>query len=132
MWMQVVRLRREGVRLRREQLGEPQPGCLSLEYAQIAGGGHVDHPEPERICWAHLRPHYGPQFPDVCAPLCRARVSRIGTRGMVIVGREYSQARPAREWHPQAWWCWWAPGSEPAQRLSFAVEAAAHAQPMPA
>lgn len=94
MHVQVVRLRREGVKLDSEEISRMPPDKGHLRFSAQMGA-------------AHLSPtvYTGSGFiADVIPPMVSARVKSIDQRGMVIVGSERTGMYAMGPKYPQAWW----------------------------
>ena len=99
MWVDVVCLRRAGVKLSSDELHKAVPLRARLTMNTIITPAPVDGDPPRRADVAQLWPaeHGRPVGMLECA-----RVSRVGGAGLLVVGVEPADGTPG---HAQAWWC---------------------------
>jgi hypothetical protein len=117
MLVDVVCLRREGIKLPPEELRAVTPVRAFLTIDTVT----VGPPVPEA---RHLRKDMARLWHcDLCEEASRpldglecARVSRIGGDALLLVGVESRNGADSEAGHPQAWWCRVVldPASEPA------------------
>ncbi len=102
MLVDVVCMRRRGQKLAREQLQAEQPVRGELGLSAIRPGWYQGKRDPPLMAWLvhpermdHLLPSLDP-----------ARVTRISSKGMVIIGMEEVHLTFKRNVtaYPQAWW----------------------------
>lgn len=101
MHVEVIELRREGVKLTADQLRQAKPviGRLMLQRSP-----HAWHASKARAPLVAMLIEDLPQVRTVLEPIDAARVVEIGQRGMLIVGMQ--EARRGRRYmtFAQAWW----------------------------
>jgi len=99
MWVDVVCLRRDGMKLPPEDVRAAPPLRARLTVDTVVIRGDADLPSRAEL--AHLWDDATPDGQPLATLEC-ARVSRVGGAGLLVVGVEPSRGGPA---HPQAWWC---------------------------
>ena len=97
MWVDVVCLRRDGVKLSQEELRAVTPTRAQLTMDTVVLRMPSDAEPPRRADVAQLWSDGGR---PVGALEC-ARVSRVGGAGLLVVGVDAGNGTS----HPQAWWC---------------------------
>jgi hypothetical protein len=98
MWVDVVCLRRDGVKLPPDELRAVPPLRARLTMDTVVVPSPVDGEPPRRADVAQLWPERG----DPVGILEGAQVSRVGGAGLLVVGVEPANGTAG---HPQAWWC---------------------------
>ena len=133
MWVDVIRLRRDGARLPQAQLRDATPlrACLTVDTmttgGPLAGDADVAYAQVARL-W---QPGRTTQAPRVLDNLEFAQVRRVGGDALLVIGVENHDGAAA----PQAWWCRIVmdAGAEPsvALRDGSPVHAMAGMEPLP-
>jgi hypothetical protein len=98
MWVDVVSLRRDGVKLSPDELRATSPLRARLTMDTVVMPPLADGEPPRRADVAQLWPERGGPI----GMLECARVSRMGGAGLLVVGVESAEGATG---HPQAWWC---------------------------
>ena len=98
MWVDVVCLRREGVKLPPDELRATAPLRARLTMDTVMMGPPMDGETLRRADVAQLWPERGGPL----GILECARISRVGGAGLLVVGVEVADGASG---HPQAWWC---------------------------
>lgn len=98
MRVEFVELRRNGVKISKEQLEGPFIGCLTIGSWTLSEPGG----ETRMVREASLRRDYFINEPCLVDPLQDAVVTKVTQAGMIIVGLQRST--PGGPMHKQAWW----------------------------
>jgi hypothetical protein len=98
MWVDVVCLRRDGVKLSPDELRSTAPRRARLTMNTVAMGSPIDGVPARRADVAQLWSEHG----GLLGALEFARVSRVGGAGLLVVGVEVASGTSG---HPQSWWC---------------------------
>ena len=102
MWVDVVCLRRDGLKLPPDEVRATAPLRALLTMDTVVMRSPADGEPPRRAEVAQLWTNGGSDAGRPLGVLECARVSRIGGTGLLIVGVDSASGSSA---HPQAWWC---------------------------
>lgn len=106
MLVEVVCLRREGVKLPPEELRAATPLRAYLTIDTVSVGPPIVESRRLRQDLARLWQPDGSQDVRTVDGLECARVSRVGGNALLVVGVETSRDESlSQAGHPQAWWC---------------------------
>lgn len=98
MLWSVIRLRRNGVRLRRSQWEPPVTGELRLSHMPNSSAGRP-------LVFAELVEPYGPVHRSITVPLFEPRLIAIDGHTTVLQGMELASADGQVAEHVQVWHC---------------------------
>jgi hypothetical protein len=105
MLVEVVCLRREGVKLPPEELRAVKPVRGYLTIDTVSMGTPAAEARPVRKELARLWQPDVAETPRPVDGLECASISRVGGDALLVVGVESIDEEFTRAGHPQAWWC---------------------------